>query len=151
MTSKPRHSPEGEALFQVIVLVLGTFFKLRAADQRMGTVSSWGGGNWGLMRSLALEGPQTVPQLARARPVARQRIQKIADELAAAGLVEFVDNPGHKRSKLLRLTARGEAKQREMTERIQDAADALARDLPLKDLKSAAGILARLSDRLDGA
>ena len=151
MTSKSGHSTEGEALFQVIVLVLGTFFKLRAAGQRMGTVSSWGGGNWGLMRSLALEGPQTVPQLARARPVARQRIQKIADELAVAGLVEFVDNPGHKRSKLVRLTARGEARQREMTERIQDAADAMARDLPLKDLRSAAGILARLSEKLDGA
>jgi len=41
--------------------------------------------------------------------VARQLIQRLADEAAADGLVEFVANPAHKRSKLVQLTDKGEA------------------------------------------
>ena len=35
------------------------------------------------MRSLALLGPLTVPQIAQMRPISRQRMQRLADELAA--------------------------------------------------------------------
>ena len=100
-------TPEGELLFGILVDMLLMLHRVRALGRRQGAVSRWGGGTWGVLRSLAEEGPQTVPQLARARPVARQRIQKLADEMAADGLVEFVDNPAHRRSKLLRLTAAG--------------------------------------------
>ena len=135
-------------MFEVMVETLRAFFKLRAAGKKMGAVTSWGGGSWGLMRSLALEGPQTVPDLARARPVARQRIQKIADELASAGLVEFMENPAHLRSKLVRLTERGDVKYREVTEKILDASDAMARDMAEPDLRTAAAVLRSLNGKL---
>jgi len=51
----------------------------------------------GVLRSLARLGPQTVPQMAGARPVSRQHIQTIVNALAADGLVETIDNPAHKR------------------------------------------------------
>ncbi|MBM3597641.1 MAG: MarR family transcriptional regulator [Alphaproteobacteria bacterium] len=146
---KKRHSPAGEAMFDLIVETAATFFRIRAAGQRLGAVNAWGGGTWGLMRGLAVGGPQTVPQIARARPVARQRIQKMVNELAEAGLVEFVDNPGHKRSKLVSLTAKGSAKYGEITERILDLADAMARDMSERDLKSAVAVLRRLRGKLE--
>ena len=59
------------------------------------------------MRSLMEQGPQSVAQIARARPVARQAVQRMADELAEQGLIEFVENPTHLRAKLARLTAKG--------------------------------------------
>ncbi|MGO8917821.1 MAG: MarR family transcriptional regulator [Stellaceae bacterium] len=59
------------------------------------------------MRSLTLVGPLTVPEIAKMRPTSRQRMQRLADELAAEGLVEFIDNPRHRRSKLVRLTRKG--------------------------------------------
>ena len=46
----------------------------------------------GLLRSLALLGPLTVPQIAQMRPTSRQRMQRLADGLAAEGLVQFIDN-----------------------------------------------------------
>ena len=58
----------GAALMDVIALTLQAGFKLRALGRRAGFVSARGG-VWGLLRSLKLEGPQTVPELARARPV----------------------------------------------------------------------------------
>lgn len=60
-----------------------------------------------VMESLATGGPQTVPALARARPVARQHIQVMVNDLAAMALVETRANPAHRRSPLVALTAAG--------------------------------------------
>jgi len=85
------------------------FYAMKAAGRQIGAVSSWGGGYWGVLRSLKTEGSQTLIQLARSRPVSRQRIQRIAAELGAQQLVEFRENPAHQRSKLLHLTPKGES------------------------------------------
>jgi DNA-binding MarR family transcriptional regulator len=141
-------TPEGEALFAVMLETLQTFHRLRAAGRRLGAVTRWGGGSWGLLRSLRLEGPQTVPQLARARPVTRQRIQKLVDELAAEGLVELVDNPAHRRSRLVRLTRKGATKYDEITSRILAEANRLAAGFSARDLRVTVQVLARLRERL---
>ena len=60
-----------------------------------------------MLRSLAEQGPRTVAQIARSRPVARQGVQRLADALARERLVEYLPNPDHRRSRLLRLTVRG--------------------------------------------
>lgn len=57
--------------------------------------------------SLGQLGPQTVPQLTRTRPVSRQYIQKVVNQLQEDGLVEFIDNPAHKRSSLVQVTKSG--------------------------------------------
>lgn len=146
MASRP--TPEGEAVFRLMLEVIQTFHRLRAVGAEEGAVSAGGGGSWGLMRSLAEGGEQTVPEIARARPVSRQHIQKLADELAAEGLVEFVGNPAHKRSKLLRLTPAGRARYKATSARIQEIADALGRGLDAREVAAAADLLATLKARL---
>src|SRR6266536_3127075 len=86
-------STKGEAIADLMLEVAQFFFRLRAVGQKTGLITSWGGGAFGFMRSLALLGPLTVPQIAQMRPTSRQRMQRLADELAAEGLVEFIDNP----------------------------------------------------------
>ena len=93
---------KGEAIADLMLEVAQFFFRIRAVGQRTGLITSWGGGAFGFMRSLAVIGPLTVPQIAQMRPTSRQRMQRLADELAAEGLVEFIDNPRHRRSKLVR-------------------------------------------------
>src|SRR4051794_30966765 len=61
----------------------------------------------GVMGSLSALGPRTVPELARERPVSRQHIQSVVNDLAAAGFVRAVPNPAHRRSALIELTAEG--------------------------------------------
>ncbi len=63
----------------------------------------------GILRGLARYGPQTVPELARARSVRRQTLQPVVDALAKGGLVELTPNPRHARSKLVRITRAGAA------------------------------------------
>ncbi len=110
------------ALLELCLLVSLTFFALKAAGRGIGAVSKWGGGTWGVLRSLKTEGPQTLVQLARSRPVSRQRIQRIAAELGAKRFVEFRENPAHMRSKLLHLTPKGESFLKQLDDSIESMA-----------------------------
>ena len=51
--------------------------------------------------------PLTVPQIARRLGVSRQNVQRVANDLAAAGMATFGQNPDHKSSPLLDLTPAG--------------------------------------------
>jgi DNA-binding MarR family transcriptional regulator len=134
---------DDELLLRIVLDVADLFFKMRAIGRQLGAISSWGGGSWGLLRSLIVEGPQTVPQLAASRPVARQRIQLIANELAAEGLVAFVDNPAHKRSKLLCATPAGEGRYVEVRDRLLALCAGFAGNFDSADLLTTAATLER--------
>jgi DNA-binding MarR family transcriptional regulator len=51
--------------------------------------------------------PPTVPRIGRALGQSRQGIQRVADDLVSNALVEWIDNPDHKRAKRLILTGEG--------------------------------------------
>src|SRR5215204_7668212 len=108
---------KSQAIADLMLEVAQFFFRIRAVGQRTGLITGWGGGAFGFMRSLALGGPLTVPQIARMRPTSRQRMQRLADELSAEGLVKFIDNPKHRRSKLVQLTRKGNERYRELNSR----------------------------------
>src|SRR5262245_13138758 len=112
--ARPIVDGKAEAITELMLEVAQCFFKIRALGQKTGFITGWGGGAFGFMRSLALLGPLTVPQIAQMRPTSRQRMQRLANELAAEGLVEFTDNPKHRRSKLVRLTPKGDVRYREL-------------------------------------
>src|SRR5512145_2463370 len=124
--ARPAADGKAGAVAELMLEVAQCFFRIRALGQKTGLITSWGGGAFGFMRSLALLGPLTVPQIAQMRPTSRQRMQRLADELAAEGLVDFIDNPKHQRSKLVRLTPKGEARYREMRARFMAIASTMA-------------------------
>ena len=138
------------AIAALMLEVAQCFFRIRAAGQKTGLITSWGGGAFGFMRSLALLGPLTVPQIAEMRPTSRQRMQRLADELAAEGLVDFVDNPKHRRSKLVRLTRKGETRYRQLDVRFQAIAGSLGVALGETDIRRSTEIVRQLSDEIKG-
>lgn len=144
--TRPVADSKAEAVAELMLEVAQCFFRIRALGQKTGLITSWGGGAFGFMRSLALLGPLTVPQIAQMRPTSRQRMQRLADELAAEGLVEFIDNPKHRRSKLVRLTHKGDALYRELDARLLSIASTLGAPLGDADIRKATGILRHLSD-----
>src|SRR5882757_5117970 len=85
-----------------------TYFPLRAAGDALTARFGQTTAEWGLLRTLDEKGPMTVAALARSRPVARQWIQRFANQLVTDGLIEFVDNPDHKRAKLIQITPAGQ-------------------------------------------
>lgn len=122
------------------------FFRIRALGQKTGLITSWGGGAFGFMRSLVLLGPLTVPQIAQMRPTSRQRMQRLADELAAEGLVKFIDNPKHRRSKLVGLTVKGEARYRDLNARLLSIASTMGALISEADIRKTSRIVCDLSE-----
>jgi DNA-binding MarR family transcriptional regulator len=136
---------KGEAIAELMLEVAQCFFRIRAFGQKEGFITSWGGGAFGFLRSLALLGPLTVPQIAQMRPTSRQRMQRLADKLAAEGLVEFIDNPKHRRSKLVRLTRKGEASYRDLNARLLATAATMGGELDETEVRRATDVVRMLS------
>jgi DNA-binding MarR family transcriptional regulator len=137
---------KAHAIGELMLEVAQCFFRIRAVGQKTGLITSWGGGAFGFMRSLALLGPLTVPQIALMRPTSRQRMQRLADELAADGLVTFIDNPKHRRSKLLQLTRKGDMRYRELNARFLAIASKMGTALSEAEIRNATEIVQRLSE-----
>jgi DNA-binding MarR family transcriptional regulator len=62
---------------------------------------------WHLLDAIT-DPTMTVARAARRLVHARQSVQKTANEMVDAGYIEFVDNPDHRHSPLIRVTPRGE-------------------------------------------
>jgi DNA-binding MarR family transcriptional regulator len=128
---------------------------LRGCGHRLGTVADRlhqdGAGTAvrrDVLRALDHGGPQTVPDIARARDVSRQHIQSVVNGLLDDGLVERAPNPAHRRSRLVRLTAAGGREVEAMVQREASLVHELDLGIPQADLEAALRVLARLRDRL---
>ena len=103
-------------------------------------------GEHALLDVLRSEGPQTVPQLARAMGLDRQPVQRWVNHAAELGLVVTAPNPAHRRSSLIRLTTEGTAaiggiqafEASELRRRLAD--------LPAGDVRTALHVLDRLGE-----
>ena len=120
------------------------YFRVRAASEDIHAHSSLSGAMRGVLRDLDSSGPLTVPQLARRRPVTRQHIQAIVNDLQRHGLVELVDNPKHKRSHLVQLTPAGRQTLQEIVERERSVLERVELQVSEEDLQTATEVLTRL-------
>jgi DNA-binding MarR family transcriptional regulator len=102
----------------------------------------------GILKGIELRGPQTVPQMARARPVSRQHIRAAVSPLLEQGLVEFVENPNHKRSKILQMTPKGLARLQEINEKEKEFFGKVASAFDTDELDRAAVVLRALRELL---
>ena len=84
--------------------------------------------------------PPTVPQIGRSFGQPRQIVQRAANSLVDAGLVETMPNPDHKRALLLRPSSAG----LELKRAVDARADAIAADLAvgLDEPQAAAAVMA---------
>jgi DNA-binding MarR family transcriptional regulator len=105
---------------------------------------------WQVLGALGMASrPLTVAQVARSMGVTRQGVQRIADLLARQGVVQFVDNPDHQRSKLLQLSSRGRTVLRHIMQRQKLWATRTARAVDINALNSALSVLRKLRERLE--
>jgi len=104
----------------------------------------------GVLESLHRHGPQTVPALARARPVARQHIQVLVNRLLSLGLVEARVNPAHLRSPIIALTSTGAKRFERMRAREQQALARLPLRITERELREATAVLRSARETLEG-
>lgn len=95
---------------------------------------------------------RTVPEIAALRSVSRQYVQRAVNRLASDGLVELLENPSHKRSKLVQPTALGKQLLQSFASRelpiLAQAAEAVAANSG--EIRNALALLERLTNHIDG-
>lgn len=127
--------------------VVALYHLLRVVVARIHSDANLTAAERGVLRGLDRIGPQTVPQMARARPVSRQYIQAVVNQLGRRGLVELVPNPAHKRSSLVRLTSKGKKLAEAVAHKEEAFLAELQIDLSEKELLLASSVLRKLRDR----
>jgi len=140
-----------EALYPLTLYVRRLFHRLGHDVTALHSESGITAGMRAVLESVIAKRPQTVPEMARVRPVSRQHIQGLVNALLADGLVETADNPAHRRSHLVRATDAGRA----AYDRLRAREAAAFRKLPLgiaaAEMNLAARVLATVLDALEGA
>jgi DNA-binding MarR family transcriptional regulator len=142
-------SQHASAVMATMEESVSLFFRLRAVMEDIHGHSEISGSMRGVMRELNRFGPLTVPKMARGRPVSRQHIQAIVNDLQRAGLVTLVENPRHKRSRLVALTPAGEAAMAEITEREHAVLSQMEIPVSIDDLHHASTTLRQVREMLE--
>ncbi len=131
-------------LIELIVPVI----RLEAHFSRAGEAIAAAGGQT-LARWLALEmvadGPASVAQIARRMELTRQSVQRVADLLQEDGLTEYMDNPAHRRAKLVRITPRGQTTLRTIQTAQRTWANSVGAEIGEADLRHASDVVDRLT------
>jgi DNA-binding MarR family transcriptional regulator len=141
------HTAPGEVLTALIIPVI----QLNAHFGRAGEAIASAGGQT-LARWLVLEAvataPSTVARIARGLGLTRQSVQRIADLLAGDGLTEYMENPAHERSKLVRLTPRGRRTLRTIQAAQRVWANRVGAEVGEADLRQTSRVVDRLAAAL---
>jgi DNA-binding MarR family transcriptional regulator len=104
-----------------------------------------------ILETLARDGAQSVPHIARAKRVSRQHIQVLVNTLAEAGLVVVRTNPAHRRSPLVELSPEGARRFGEVAAREREILSEWALHLRTTELEAAAGTLRGVGEVVERA
>ncbi len=145
----PGRTPSAETLTDLVL----TLFRVNNATLVWGDrlVRPFGltSARWQIMGAIAYaDRPQPVAWLARDLGANRQNVQRIVNELVQEGLLQFENNPHHKRAQLVVLTAGGKHAYDDAIRSWDPAADDLAKGMSLDDLATTLRVLSVLRSRL---
>jgi DNA-binding MarR family transcriptional regulator len=145
---KPRHTPAGQAITDLILATFQLNGRLLAAGDQLTRDLGLSSARWQVMGALAA-GPLPVVQVARNMGLTRQSVQRTVDVLAEEQLVTFAENPYHQRAKLVRLTERGTKVLEEVARRQAAWANQLAKELSPDKVSAAVRLLETVRQRLE--
>jgi DNA-binding MarR family transcriptional regulator len=141
--AEPSRTAAGDAISELVVHVFRLNGLLTAAGDAMAAPADQTSARWRVLAAIE-DAPLTVPQVARAWWLSRQSVQRVADMLVKEGFAVFEDNPGHHRSKLLRITRQGHSALHTIRRAQRVWADTLGGEIGETDLRTANAILARV-------
>ncbi len=145
----PGRTPSAETLTDLVL----TLFRVNNATLVWGDrlVRPFGltSARWQIMGAIVYaERPQPVAWLARDLGANRQNVQRIVNELVQEGLLQFENNPHHKRAQLVVLTAAGKRAYDDAIRSWDPAANDMAEGLSSDELATTLRVLSVLHSRL---
>ncbi|OOE85830.1 MarR family transcriptional regulator [Salinivibrio siamensis] len=122
---------------------------VNAGDQ-MGAEYDITSARWKVLGALFLaNSPQTVSQIARAMGLTRQAVQRLVDAMHNDDLLQFSENPDHKRAKLVSLTESGRAVYAKLDKKQFQWATECTKGITQAELETTLSVLKRIEKTLD--
>lgn len=144
-------SPEGDALTELILTMFRVNNLTLTWGDRLVAPLGLTSARWQILGAIALaDRSQPVAWLARDLGANRQNVQRIVNDLAKEGLVEFQPNPHHRRAHLVVLTEKGKQTYDVAVNAYYPRANALAEGLSTEDINTAHRVLLALRQKLEG-
>ncbi len=147
--TKPKRSPSGDAMTELILDVFRLNGLLLAAGDRLTKDLGLTSARWQVLGALAAaKEPLTVAQIARNMGLVRQSVQRLVDVLAEEGILAFEDNPNHRRAKLVCMTEVGRHKFDQISQKQVRWANELSQGFEVEELSAAVALLREIQARL---
>jgi DNA-binding MarR family transcriptional regulator len=149
--TEPTRTQGGQLLTDLMLDLFRLHGRVIASGDRLVADLGLTSARWQVLGAIAVaQRPQPVAWLARDLGANRQNIQRIVNDLEAAGLVAFAPNPHHRRAQLVVLTKEGrEAFDAAM--RLQAPwVERLAEGLAVEELQTVHRVLVDLRQKLEG-
>ena len=145
------HTPAGAAFTQLLLETFKLNGRLLLAGDHLVHHLNLTSARWQVVGAIDLaDVPLTVAQIARNMGLQRQSVQRLINVLNTDGLVRLIENPDHKKAKLVQLTERGQATL-EKVKRVQvEWANHVSSGMRERDVKEAVVVLREFSKRLKG-
>ena len=141
---------KSDTLTDLVLEIFRLNGRLIAAGDALVAETGLTSARWQVVGAIALQqGRAPVAHIANAMGLTRQAVQRIADELEKTGIVEFRDNPHHKRAKLVTMTAKGHALNEAAMQLQKPWVAALGAGIDHAALQTALTVLTALRARLE--
>ncbi len=148
--SREEWTQAGEAVTALIMDVFRLNGRLLVAGDRLVAELGLTSARWQVLGAIAqAEQPEPVAWHARSMGLHRQGVQRIVNELEVEGIVEFEQNPHHKRAHLVLLTPKGRQLFAAALALQVPWVNALSRGLKPKDVAAAQRVIGELKLRLE--
>jgi DNA-binding MarR family transcriptional regulator len=140
----------GETLTDLILQTFRVHGDLLAEGDRIAGEYGQSSARWQVLGAIDSHA-ETVPGIARTMGLTRQSVQRTVDLLSADGLVRYVDNPAHRRSKLVEMTPKGRKLYAAITAKQVQWVNGLARRMKVRigEVRTALEILRKLGAVLE--
>jgi DNA-binding MarR family transcriptional regulator len=154
-TKEVERTAEGAALSELILSIFRANVRLiRAGDvltRDLGLTSA----RWQVLGAIA-PAPKTVAQVAREFELTRQGVLWVVQSMIRDGFVELIDNPDHRRAKLVRHTQDGKAiydrisrRQKLWANRLGQSFDRVALEATVKTVRQLSEAIIGITETFD--
>ncbi|MET0190521.1 MAG: MarR family transcriptional regulator [Pseudonocardia sediminis] len=149
--SEPALDPDelAERLAEIYLVVGPLYRRVLRLVERDGAEDGVPAGLRAVLDLLRRNGPMTVPQMGRAQSLSRQFVQRTVNDALGSGLVELVDNPAHRRSRLVALTGEGQERIDAVVRREHAQLREVGGDIGAADVDACMKVLTRMLAALD--
>lgn len=144
-----KHTRKGAAITELILTVFLVNGRIMRAGDALLRDLGLTGARWQVLGAIK-DSPKTVAQIARQYELSRQGVLWIVQSLLQDDLVKYVNNPDHKRAKLLIFTERGRKIYREVERRQHLWSNEIGEAFSLEELQSATQCIGRVGDVMKG-